>query len=129
LIKTDPLDILDELEYIAALSAAEAFEKLMIGMNAKRRSLLVMKGAETGVTLGCADPPQTDILAHDRDDVDGSFDLRREIQSTNNSAATPAQEIAPMAAPCQRIDGSNLIVTEWRPAGTRRPRNAILVVS
>src|SRR5262245_35144898 len=80
LVKADPFDLLNKLEDVAPLSAPEALIELMVGMDAKRRGLFGMERAQTQIALGAAYPLETDILPHDADDVNRSFDLRREIQ-------------------------------------------------
>src|SRR5437899_972517 len=79
-IEADPLDLLDELEDIAALAAAEAFEELMVGVDPEGRGLLVMEGAQAGVALGRANPPQPDVLADYADNIHRRLDLSSEIQ-------------------------------------------------
>src|SRR6266576_174241 len=104
-VKADPLDFLDEFEDIAALAAAEAFEELVVGVDAEGGSFFRMERAETGVALGRSHSSEADVLAHYPDDVNRSFDLRREVQFTNDSAASPAQETRLRAAPSHRIAG------------------------
>jgi hypothetical protein len=45
-----------------------------------------MEGAKAGVALGRAYPSEADVFTHHPDDIDGRFDLRREIQFPNHSA-------------------------------------------
>ena len=110
-VKADPLDFLDEFEDVAALAAAEAFEELVVGVDPEGRGFFRMERAETGVALGRSHSFEAHVLAYYPDDVNRSFDLRREVQFTNDSAASPAEETRLSAAPCHRIVGWKRIAT------------------
>ena len=104
-VEAEPLDLLHELEHVATLAAAKAFVKLVVCVNPERWSFFGMERAEAEVTLRGPHFFQTNVFAYDTDDVNRSFDLRREIQSPNNSAVSPAQESRLTPAPCHKITG------------------------
>src|SRR6185436_16063595 len=63
-IKTDALDLLDKLEDVAALAAAEALVELVVGMDPEGRGFFGMERAQPGVALSGPYSPEPDILAH-----------------------------------------------------------------
>ena len=89
-IKGDALDFLDKLEDVASLAAAEALVELVVGVDPERGRLLGMERAQADIALGGAYPFQPDVFAHQADNINGSFYLRLEIQSSNNSAGGSA---------------------------------------
>lgn len=86
------VDLLNEFENVAALTAAEALEELMVGMDTERRCLFDMERAQTDISLRGPYPPEADVLAHYTDNVNRSFDLSSEIQSHNDSASEDDRE-------------------------------------
>src|SRR5258705_10163886 len=63
-VKADAVYLLDKLEDVASLPAAEAFVELMIRVNTEGWSLFGMERAETGVTLRCPYSLETNVLAY-----------------------------------------------------------------
>ena len=67
LLELERLGLLDELEGVAALAAAEAVVELLLGVHGERRRALVVERAQPGPAR--ADPPQVGLLADQVDHV------------------------------------------------------------
>jgi len=76
--KGNVLDFLNKTEHVPGSLAAKAVVKLARSMHRERRRLLLMKRAQTGVVLR-ARFPQTDVSAHDADDVSLLLESLREV--------------------------------------------------
>jgi hypothetical protein len=68
LLELERLGLLDELEGVAALAAAEAVVQLLLGVDRERGGALVVERAQPGPAR--ADPAQVRLLANQLDHVD-----------------------------------------------------------
>ena len=72
LLEVERLGLLDELEGVAALAAAEAVVELLLGVHGERGRALVVERAQPGPAR--AHPAQVRLLAHEVDHVHGLAD-------------------------------------------------------
>ena len=74
--KGKALDHHDEVEHVAFGIAAKTFEELMIGVDGKRRRLLVVERAKAGIAI--ANATQSHVVANHRGDVYLRFEMYSE---------------------------------------------------
>ena len=90
-VETEPVDLHDELQHVAAFAAAEALVELVHGVHAEGRRLFVVERAQADVARA-AGLAQAHVLAHDLHDIDRRFDLLDEVHLTRWSIIPRARE-------------------------------------